>query len=66
MSIFKRFRRACTIWFINSFLCGTHFFAIKRKLLNNTGIHCGKETCVVGPLYLGNVSQVAFGDGVWV
>lgn len=51
---------------INSFLSGTHFYSIKRKLLNAIGIHCGQKTCVVGPLFLGNVSQVSFGDGVWV
>ena len=66
MSRFKRIKRACTIYLINSFLSGTHFYTIKRKLLNTIGIHCGKETRVVGPLFLGNVSQVSFGDGVWV
>ena len=66
MSKCKRIKRAFIIYLINSFLSGTHFYTIKRRLLNVIGIHCAKETRVVGPLFLGNVSQVSFGDGVWV
>ena len=66
MSRMKRIKRACTIYLINTFLSGTHFYSIKRSLLNSIGIPCGKDTRVVGPMFLGNVSQVSFGDGVWV
>ena len=62
----RRIRRAGIIRFINHFLCGTHFFRIKRVLLRRAGISCGSNTCIVGPIYFGNVSRVSFGDRVWV
>lgn len=61
-----RIRRMFNIWMLNKFFCGTHFFDIKRKLLNAADIHCGEGTCIVGPVYLGNVAKVSFGCHVWV
>lgn len=62
----KRIKRMLCIWIINSFLCGTHFFKLKRKLLNLAAVPTGRGTNVVGPIYLGNVADVSFGDNVWV
>lgn len=62
----KRIRRSIIIKFINRFLCGTHFFNLKRSLLRLAGIKCGENTKVVGPIILGNVSNVSFGNDVWV
>ena len=66
MGRLHRAKRAFCIWIINSFLCGTHFFVWKRRLLLLAGIPCGDNTCLVGPLYLGNVSNVSIGNNVWV
>lgn len=66
MSKLKRFKRSVVIKTINTFLCGTHFFSTKKFLLNTAGIKCGINTRIVGPIYLGNVAQVSFGDNVWV
>lgn len=66
MSRFYRLKRSIIIKFINGFLCGTHYFRLKRRLLSLAGISCGDNTKVVGPIYVGNVSNVSFGDEVWV
>ena len=66
MSRFQRIKRAYIIHFINKYLSGTRFFKLKRKLLNEAGISCGENTCVVGPLCVGNVSKVNFGRNVWI
>lgn len=66
MSKIMRIKRMFLIWIINTFLCGTHFFTIKRKLLIWSGIDCGKETKLVGPIYVGNIANVHFGDHVWI
>lgn len=66
MGRLRRIKRAFCIWIINSFLCGTHLFTCKRRLLMRAGIPCGENTCVVGPLYMGNISNVSFGNNVWV
>lgn len=61
-----RIRRSFLIKIINSFLCGTHFFKLKIFLLKHAGIECGLNTKVVGPIYLGNVAQISFGNNVWI
>ena len=66
MSKRKRIWRAYCIHLINRYLCGTHFFGIKRMLLNSAGIVCENGTCVVGPLYIGNTSKVRIGSDVWI
>lgn len=66
MSKLMRIKRSFLIKIINSCLCGTHFFKLKNNLLKHTGIKCGLNTKVVGPLYLGNVAQVSFGNNVWI
>lgn len=66
MSKLGRIKRAVFIGIINKFMCGTHFFTTKRRLLNAAGISTGAGTKIVGPIYLGNVSEVSFGNCVWV
>ena len=62
----KRDIRGMLLFFINHFLVGTHFFLIKNKLLNLVGIKCGKNTKIVGPLFVSKCSQIEFGNNCWV
>lgn len=62
----KRNIRALFLFFINHFLVGTHFFLIKNKLLNIIGIKCGKNTKIVGPIFISKCSEIAFGNNCWV
>lgn len=66
MSALNRIYRSVIVWNINHFLCGTHFFGLKRSLLNSAGIKCGEGTSVVGPIRIGKVSDISFGKNVWV
>ena len=66
MARLRRAYRSFLLWILNVFFCGTHFFALKRALLNAAGIPCGKGTRVVGPLHPGSVASVSFGESVWV
>lgn len=62
----SRVMRYLVVRCINTFLCGTRFFGAKKCLLSIAGIKCGEKTKIVGPLYLGNVADVSFGNNVWV
>lgn len=46
---------------------GTHFFELKRILLNTTkGIYIGKGTKVVGPFWAGSVSIINIGENCFI
>lgn len=66
MNKLKRLKRSLIIKFINKFLCGTHYFSLKRYLLNSAGIKCGENSKVVGPILVGNVSNIQIGNNVWI
>ncbi len=65
MSKLKRIRRAILLHLLNLF-SGSHFFALKRRLLIAAGIPCGPASRVVGPVHLGTVAEVSIGESVWV
>ena len=58
--IFQRF----ILKIINIFLSGTHFFRIKRFLLNLAGYKIGKNTKVVGPLNI--TGDLIVGENCWI
>lgn len=62
----KRVKRAFLVGTVNHFLCGTHFFGLKRTLLNSAGITIGSNTKVVGPFIVGNSSEVTIGNDCWI
>lgn len=67
MSFIYRRWRGFIIALINALMSGTHFFKAKRVLLNTAiGIKIGKNTKIVGPLYLGNCSTVEIGEQCWI
>lgn len=45
---------------------GTHFYAIKRLLLNLAGIPVGEGSCVVGPVHIGTAARLDIGRHTWV
>ena len=57
-------KRKIVIKFINCFLSTTHFFKIKRKLLNFAGFRIGKNTKIVGPIFI--TSDLEIGDDCWI
>ena len=67
MNILKKTKKKMIISFINAFLSGTHFFSLKRFLLNtNSDIKIGKNTRIVGPIYLPVISCLEIGDNTWI
>lgn len=61
-----KIKRIINFFIVNHFLCCTRFFSIKRKLLNLAGIKVGKNTRIVGPLYIGSVATLNIGDNCWI
>ncbi|MCA0385969.1 MAG: acyltransferase [Firmicutes bacterium] len=51
---------------INTFLCGTHFFGIKRYLLNLIRIKVGHGTRIVGPIIINYHCSLVIGDNTWI
>ncbi len=67
MSFLKRRWRGFIFSLVNHFFCGTHSYALKRKLLNSCfGIHIGKGTKIVCPFTAGNCSSITVGVNCWV
>ncbi|TDX94483.1 maltose O-acetyltransferase [Chryseobacterium daecheongense] len=65
-NLIKKVFRILAIFIINTFLCTTRFFSLKRFLLNISGIQIGKDTKVVGPIHIGTVAQVVIGEDCWI
>lgn len=61
-----RIRRIVALSILNTFLCGTHYFGLKRVLLHLANVEVGNNTKVVGPLYLGGVASFKLGSNVWI
>ena len=64
INILKIIFQRITIKIINIFLSGTHFFRIKRFLLNVSGYKIGKNSKVVGPLNI--TGKLIVGDNCWI
>ena len=58
--------RILILFIVNHFLCFTRFFSVKRQLLKWACIKIGKNTKVVGPLYIGNIATLDIGDECWI
>lgn len=58
------FRRRFFLKLVNVFLCGTHFFPIKRALLRLSGIRVGRNTKVVGPIF--SSAGLEIGEDCWI
>ena len=64
LKIIKIIFQRLIIWIINCFLSGTHFFKIKRFLLNLAGYKIGKNSKVVGPLNI--TGDLIVGENCWI
>src|SRR5574344_332225 len=51
---------------INNLLSCTHFWVIKRLLLQCIGFKIGSGTRIVGPIYFGNMIKVQIGANCWI
>lgn len=67
MSILKRIKKKIVLVIVNKILCGTHFFILKKRLLNSCeGICIGKGTKIVGPIYLPSFCTLEVGENCWI
>lgn len=66
MRIINIVKKRFIIWLLNNIFKGTRFFIIKKSLLKLCGYKIGKNTKVVGPIYIGNVSKLTIGDNCWI
>lgn len=62
----KRRIRCIVLFAINHFLCGNHFFSLKRLLLNSVGCEIGYNTKIVGPIKMGVCSNLYIGSECWI
>lgn len=60
MRIYKKF----VLFLINKFLSGTHFFGIKRMLLNSLRFDVGNGTKIVGPIFCDG--ELHIGNDCWI
>lgn len=67
MNILKKVKKSILLFIINTILKGTHFFRIKRTLLNQCeGVLIGKNTKVVAPIYIPVYSNLEIGENSWI
>lgn len=63
--MYNRMKKKVLLWVINHLLSGTHFFSLKRILLNHiTGVEIGANSKIVGPLKVSGTINV--GENVWI
>ncbi|WP_278627203.1 acyltransferase [Thomasclavelia cocleata] len=62
----NKIRKLIYLFFINKFLSTTRFFKLKSYLLNSCGIKVGKNTKIVGPLFIGSQVDLIIGDNCWI
>ena len=59
--------KAIILWCCNTVFVGTHFFKVKRILLNTCkGVKVGYGTCIVTPIRIPVVSTLSIGDHCWI
>lgn len=66
MRFIKAFRFYLMLGFINTFLKGTHFFNLKRKLLNSVGVKVGNNSKIVAPINIGRIAVLEIGENCWI
>lgn len=52
--------------FINTFLKGTRFFYLKRRLFNTIGVSVGNNTKIVAPFSIGKVAKLEIGENCYI
>ena len=62
---FSRMKMRFFQWILNSFLCGTHFYGIKRALMKWAGVKLGKNVQIVGPFRF-DASDISIDDNCWI
>ncbi len=55
-----------TLFFINTFLNGTHFFNLKNFLLKSIGVKIGSGTKIVGPINFSTEVELIIGNNCWI
>lgn len=66
MNKINKLKRKISIFIINHFLSTTHFFGLKRVLLNFGGIKVGYNSKVVGPFFCGTEIEIEIGEDCWI
>lgn len=67
MNCVKKIKKCLILGTVNHFLVGTHFFELKRILLNLCeGIKIGNNTKIVGPVNLPLISSLEIGQETWI
>ena len=54
----KKLKKNVIFFIINHFLCVTRFFKLKRYLLEKADCQIGKNSKIVGPVYIGNMAEL--------
>ena len=62
----RKIWRMFVVGLINALFSGTHFWGVKRVLLNSCGIVVGYNTKIVGPISCGNVINIHIGNNTWI
>lgn len=62
----KKIVRYFSLFIINHFLCGTHFWSIKRLLLKIADIYVGNDAKIVGPIYIKSQASLSIGNNTWI
>lgn len=65
MRFFERIQLHLVLFLVNHCFRGTHFFAVKRSLLNSLkGVEIGSKTKIVGPLFF--FGELKIGANCWI
>lgn len=57
-------KKKMTMFLVNHILCGTRYFEMKRRLLNQVGYDIGTGTKIVGPIYNDGILKI--GKNCWI
>lgn len=67
MNRIKKMYKSSCVFLCNKILKGTHFFKLKRLILNSCdGVKIGKGTKIVTPIHLPNLSNLIIGNDCWI
>ncbi len=67
MCMVSKIKKRIIIMLVNTIFSGTHFYLVKRMLLNQCeGIMVGKGTRINTPIRIPAVSEVIIGDECWI
>ena len=67
MNVLKRIRKYIILGVVNTIFRGTHFFTIKRYLLNMCpGVQLGYNVKIVTPIYIPALSGMYIQENTWI